>query len=389
MNKEDDVIKEHSNELENSTPELTVEEKSQEGTGEADQNNPENNQSAQGDATESIAKADEPPKLLEIEIDQITHYEPATDFITLTNLPVPYVIITPEGNFALDGHNLIVDAKSHGKKHIYVLSELWPVHSDYKLSRKKFKLRSATTRDTIFYIETIKHIANFRNKHLRERPDLTEFSVGGARKGLDQSSKLNAMLMEDTDLGSETISKYLTDVRYLSDAAIDILREFQKKSAKDVGNYPNKAFFESIRKNKISLAAECESMELKYDEIVIRVSEKVLEAYNKYRKDEPVEAFSEAIKTTEISTKSVVDELLLVIDSLNESNDKKDEQQLGKETLSQTTTTNKDPREDKIQDLAKELWELVEEPKSITEKSDSYNDIINKLLRIVGTIGEA
>jgi len=319
------------------------------------------------------------PKVLDV--DQIIHFEPETDFITKTQSTTPYVIISPKGNLVIDGANLIENAKKDGVRKITVLAECWKEHSDYRIAVKKFVLRNSVNREPVYYIENMKHIANIKCKCLQDK-SVIEFSVGGNRKDLDRSSVLNDILVRETDLDSETIGKYLTDIRYINTPAIDRFIEYQKKEKKDIGKYPNKDYFEMIRPKKIDFIVECESDQLEYEEIENCVSLKVLDAYEKYRKGEHIEAFSDKLESAHNAIQESAEELLADILARPISSNRETE----KVSEVKTAATAECDNDAIIRNLAERLWGIANDQETGFSKKGAYCEIVNELLRIIGRI---
>ena len=328
------------------------------------------------------------PKLYEAIVADIIHFEPATDYITPTQLPCSYIIVTPMGKFCVDGYNLVEDAKEKGSEKIAVLAEFWDKHSVYNIALKKFKLRKSNNKELIYYIETMKHIANLKRKRLNENENLIQFGIGGARKNIDSNAKLNTLLSAEMELSLETIGKYLADIKYLSDKAIDTLIQYQKQPQETVGLYPNKDYFEVIRPKKVRVLMEYESEESDDAAIEKKISDAILAAYEKYRHNLPINEFS-------IKQQEEVKNITSVIDEIKEKILDAKEPVISsipvvsanlEEPGKQISTHSVNSSEEKIQNLAVELWQLAAENKDIVEKKNRFSEILNELLLIIGSI---
>ncbi len=332
-----------------------------------------------------------PLELLEVETDQINKFDLIPDYITKTSSKYPYVIKTPKGSNCLDGFNLVEEAIKQGQTKMTVYMESWTSHSDDDLSRRKIELRNTSDFGKVYYIETMRHIA-FRKKLLMEKnPNLIEFRQGMSGKGIDNSSKLHYWLAKERNIDDDTVSKYLTDIRYLSMDAMDILIEFQKKPKKEVGEYPNKDFFEIIRKKKVAYIDEIEGLNLEYSENERLVSEKVLEAYEKHRKKLKIEEFSSTLKHHAEIIKSSSYDLYKQIIGQPVSTEKE-----SSTANSETSNTEDEGKKDnentansvdnQIKEFATELLNYANENTPIEEKKDQYNKFAMKLLLLVGSI---
>ncbi|HUN54557.1 MAG TPA: hypothetical protein VMU29_05315 [Smithella sp.] len=328
------------------------------------------------------------PKLCEFDVDEIVHFEPTTDHITCSLIPCPYIIVTPMSKLCIDGFNFIEDAKEKGNNKIAVLAEFWDQHSDYKIALKKFNLRYSANKEPIYYIEMMKHIANLKKIKLNENSKLIQFGVGGARKNIESSSKLNTTLAADTKLSLETIGKYLSDIKYVNDHVINTLTEYQRQPAEEDYPFPNKDFFEIIRPKKNRAIIDYESEDSDYDSIQKKISDAVLDAYEKYRHNLPIEEFSnkqqEEIKSITSAINDIKENILNIKEPVITSPPPVLPilEEPGKETLTLAVNSS----EEKIQNLAVELWKLAAENEDILEKKNRFSEILNELLLIVGSI---
>jgi hypothetical protein len=364
MEKEEDINKSSiSNEA---TDEILTQEK------QPDEGNDENDQ----------------PKLCEFAVDEIIHFEPTTDHITSSLIPCPYIIVTPMNKSCIDGYKFINDAKEKGNKKIAVLAEFWDQHSDYKIALKKFNQRYSANKEPIYYIEMMKHIANLKRIKLDENSTLIQFGVGGARKNIESNAKLNAVLAADMKLSLETIGKYLSDIKYLNDYVINTLTEYQRETAEEEILYPNKDFFEIIRQKKTKVIEEYLTTGFDYATMETKISASVLNAYEQYRKNLPINEFS-------IKQQEEVKNITSVIDQIKENVLDAKEPVIAnppvalpilEETGKNIPTQEVNSSEEKIKPLAVELWTLADENKDILEKKIRFSEIVNELLLIVGSI---
>jgi len=351
------------------------------------------------------------PRLYNVEVNKVIHFEPETDYITETQLPCSYIIKTPMGDFCIDGYNKIKNAKENYIEEITVLAEYWDHHSDEELAIKKFTIRSVNTKERVYYIETMNHLKHLKIKHLNKNPDLIQFKVGGARRGLDNSAKLNALLSGEKDLSPDTISKYITDIRYLSFAAIKTLMDFQRQPKEKVWKYPNKDFFEEIRTKRDDMTHELEAEELEHEEIEKRISDSVLKAYEQYRTNQPIEEFTVKLQqqaqaiisvvddmkklinlNDDKTTSPTVDKIVNVTDSSPATVDDQTKANISQGSATVIATENpqlpaKSPTvEDKIKELAEKIRKVVDEPEDICKKKKTLSDLVNNLLLVIGSI---
>ena len=353
------------------------------------------------------------PRLCDVAIDDVIYFEPATDCITLTQWPCSYLIITPKGKFCIDGPNLIKDAEAKGVIIISVLAEFWPYHSDYEIALKKYKLRNTSNNEPIFYIETMKHIAGLKTKRLAENSNLIQFGLGGARKNIDSSAKLNSVLAADTGLSLDTIGKYLADIKFVNDDAINKLIEFQKQPQDIVNLYPNKDFFEMIRPKKGRVLVDYDSQKLDSNTIEQKISDTLLDLYEKYRHKLPIGEFSDKQQQEDNTINSVIDLIKKQAFSTDESKnsgstqashtgseeqkpgvsantkDSSDSSHVAQTVFAEQKTkisANTNSLEDDIKSLAESLWKLADEGKDILEKREMFSKILNQLLLIVGSM---
>lgn len=235
--------------------------------------------------------AKEEEKLAEISVKDVKNFDVLNDYLSRSGLGRPTVADTPKGLFCLDGFEFIKEAIEANRLTINVLVLKYESYSEDKLAIGKIASR-ANPSIPVHYAETVRHVSQLSKIMRASDPGVKGGELGGERNDKSNDSQLHNFISKETKLAKDTISKYMIDARYLSDCALDALIDEIRVSKKG-SKLPSKDFFESIRTYKIRYMAELEAENLSNAEIEEKVSAIVLRAYDEYKTNKKISAFSE------------------------------------------------------------------------------------------------
>jgi len=333
----------------------------------------------------SVPTTEKRTKYIEIEVDSINEFDPGSQYISKSPWPLPYVIKTSGLNFCIDGYNYVTDAKSTGAEKIGVIAEDWETYSDYELAVRRFNIRDEHKTIT-YYIESMRQIYKLKKMYMESNEGVIEFGVGGNRKNLDDKLNLNLKLATDLNLNPDTVGKYLTDIRYLSNEAIEKFIEFQKKPVEEVGQYPGKDFFENVRPKKIKYIVELQSWNLKYGEIEEKVSEGVLSAYQEYRTEQPIKEFSDKLQKENDTMRKVAENLFSEIVPNPDPENSITEPEKPTPLVDVTILKGEPSIDDQMKALAEKIIQVIKEEKNKDIKKARCSELVIQLLKLIGLI---
>lgn len=164
-----------------------------------------------------------------IPLSEISHFALIPDFIVETTAEKPLVIRTPNGNFCIDGWNMVNEAQAEGLTELTCEIDEIADHSDTELCLRKSGIRSVTRGGTYVYAEMVRNARDLFVILQSSKNDLRIFGHGGNRfgKGFTNNREDDARHILSIKLGKDrdTINSYLNHAIYLSDDALQYLIE--------------------------------------------------------------------------------------------------------------------------------------------------------------------
>ncbi len=210
----------------------------------------------------------------EIATKTIEHYTGLLDYKDTPAGKMPLVIRVPERSICVDNWLLVEQAQAAGREMITCTVQYKKAVSETELALTKAAHRVAPAGGRARYVEIMRNCVCLQNMLQQSGVPIQVYSHGGDRKGVNFTSNkeqnVTLILAERLGKDPDAISLYLSDAKYLSPEAMEILAD---------GNAPRK-FFEAVRKRKRELVDTLKSAQTPEEEIINRVSEEVVGWFN-------------------------------------------------------------------------------------------------------------
>lgn len=241
----------------------------------------------------------------DIEIATIKEYHGVPAYLDKTESLYPVIVKTPEGNFLVDGHELLEEAWDAGKDNIKCFVYSMDEHNDAEIALFILEIRTKPQGGSARYAEIIRNVRTCKNKLEQSNDNLIRHSQGGRRRGqafneADKSGNIKIILMASTGRGRSSVGDYLAYSDFIDDNTLSLLAEgIKEKSPENNGNIvvadcgATKSFFKSIHKKKMASAMMLQAEKVDDQEIIATISAKVLAAFKEDQTGRNVTVFDE------------------------------------------------------------------------------------------------
>jgi len=187
---------------------------------------------------ETAAEKDEPEEeettfktisrsLEELPLGSIQHFNLIPDFVIPTVAAHPIIIRTTEGNYCIDGWELVEAARSEGKPSILCEVDELNTHSDEEICLRKGGIRSLTRGGISTYPEMIRNTGDLLAMLLSSDEDLRTYGQGERRYGQgfvgNREEDVRHILAMRLGRDRDTVNLYLCHGEYLSSDALQFL----------------------------------------------------------------------------------------------------------------------------------------------------------------------
>lgn len=216
----------------------------------------------------------------DLDIDDIIPFTDIPDYQERTTSPHPIVVRSPNTCHAIDGFDLVAEAKARNETtvtcHVYYI----PQFSAIEVAIRKAGIREVSTNGPASYAELARNARHVYSMIHESTENLVVYSHGGTRRGVtfvnNREDNIRILLAERLGKSPSTVSKYVTYTEYLSDEAMETLAQSRT----------SKSFFQTAASNK-NITVKLLRGDNKSDEEVTQiVSEKVLAWLQEYKETE-------------------------------------------------------------------------------------------------------
>ncbi len=212
-----------------------------------------------------------------VPIRQLIFYDGLPDYRKPTLAEHPFVVRSPQGDYCIDGRDLVEAALGEGQETITSVVEVLARHSDAEISIRKASSRIATRGGIALYPEMIRNTRWCQEQLRTSHSDLRSFGRGGRRFGEgfvnDPDKDIVHILSLRFMRNRDTITTYLLHGQHLSDEALQTL----------IDEEAPKKFFEKYQKKKQEFLDELVEQRATEFEKTERVSAKMLEYFEEWR----------------------------------------------------------------------------------------------------------
>lgn len=214
-----------------------------------------------------------------IEIDLIQRFELIPDYEEQMDSEHPYVLMTPEGNYCLDGQEMIDEAKLQNLPSMLCDIEIIDNHSTAELILRKLASRVRTRGGNGLYPEIIRNTKLAADFLMCSDEKLVFLGHGGRRygEGFTQDRDSNVRQILSTRLGKDrnTINTHLLHGQHITHDTFTVLIEHRV----------SKDFFEKYhRSRKRKIQGQLEKEKLPHTEITSRISADILSFLEEYER---------------------------------------------------------------------------------------------------------
>jgi hypothetical protein len=201
-----------------------------------------------------------------IAIENLRQVDDIDDYMDATDAYRPLVMRTPEGDYVIDGRNLVDIAMAAGETSISCEVDTVEEHNLTDLCLRKAGIRSQTRGGRARYAELVRNAMKLKRRLLSENSELNSYGHGGRRFGEGFSGDCNKDIVTILELrlskSRNTINTYGSHSEYVSDEVMATLVQGNK----------DKKFFEDVGRLKSKLLQRLQEELKTQDEITTEIS---------------------------------------------------------------------------------------------------------------------
>ena len=322
--------------------------------------------------------------LEELSIASIRHFDLIPDFVIPTTAEHPIIVRTGEGNFCIDGWELVEAAKSEGKPSILCEVDELNIHSDEEICLRKGGIRSLTRGGISTYPEMIRNTGDLLAMLLSSDEDLRIYGHGECRYGVgfvgNKEEDVRHILAMRLGRDRDTVNLYLCHGEYLSGDALQFLIDHQAP----------KEFFVRVQvKKRTEIKNQKGKKNFSVGRITTAISKFIIEEFEKYLADREAEKSKKSPKSAPSKSVATSKKSAPTEDEKEEVDDDSDPEE-GAEDPTPASTTDEPITLERIfstyHGVSKRMAEDVSKGISIPEMKDRLKEELKMIMKILDMI---
>ncbi len=299
-----------------------------------------------------------------IPIENLQDITEIADYKDATEASMPLVTRTPDGNYLMDGKDLVNLARAAGETSIFCKVDTVAEHNLINLCLGKAGARSQTRGGRPRYAELVRNAYKLETQILQENPDLKTLAHGGRRTGEafigDSANDVRIVLVERLSKSKNTINTYISHAKYISDHIMSLLIQGDR----------DKKFFEKFGHLKTKLIERLQEQSKTPDEITTEVSTLMLQFIDGViPAPVPIQPQSQSTQGTSQENPP--------------ENEDKEEEDIKKESIDEQTQIGTEPAENPIAKLKRSTIEvsarLSQRIETVNDANILYNVVMDEI----------